>query len=110
MNTLSESNSENAPLSKGTVSDDEFMKAMWPILDEFVNGMRDKLLKNKHKRPPSNCNAEDFLRGAFEEMLEVHEQFIRDRYDPNFKAECCDVANWVFLLYLSVRASKVVKN
>lgn len=72
-------------------------------LEVFFNGMVHKLYKNKHKKPPDTCDVTRFILLMQKEILELHEQWINDKTDPNLSAELWDIANFAFLMNVSAK-------
>lgn len=81
-----------------------------PDLSLFVQGMVGKLAANAHKKPPDKVNAKRFLTALFAEVLEAHEQWVIDREDPNMARELNDVANFAFLMFVSMNKQKNKRN
>lgn len=75
---------------------------MGPALAEFFSGMVHKLSINGHKTPPSKCDIVKNMLLMQREIMELHEQWIKDKCDPNLFLELCDIANFAFLTRYSM--------
>lgn len=79
-------------------------------LSVFFSGMIEKLYANKHKQMPQQCDIVRFMLLIQKELLEVHEQWILDKHDPNMAKELHDVANFALLIFAVMRAEQGTKN
>lgn len=70
---------------------------------EFVSGMIRKLDMNSHKNQPDNKDIEKLLAGVLRELSEFQDQLSDDKYDPNTLIELMDAANFLFLIFVSMR-------
>lgn len=82
---------------------------IWQMEDqlaEFFNGMVHKLSSNSHKTPPSVCDITKYILLLQGEVLEMYHQWVTDKDDPNLMLELCDVANYAFLVTVSMKLER----
>jgi len=76
---------------------------MAPHLRDFFQGMVAKLYLNRHKEPPRKMEGLRFLGLMQGEVAELARQCYEDQSSPNLFLELHDVANFAFLMGLSLR-------
>ena len=75
---------------------------MAPMLGRFFEGMVHKLDTNSHKEPPRKCDVTAFILKLQGEVLETYKQWLENKHDPNLLMELCDIANFAFLVTVSM--------
>jgi len=78
-----------------------------PLLQDFFDGMIEKLRKNAHKETPTKESLERIMELLALEIIEFEEQLAADKFDENSLIELMDQANFSFLAYVALRLQGV---
>jgi hypothetical protein len=79
---------------------------MMPTDDDFYQFntlMKNKLARNAHKDAPTRESIEGMIQLMEKEIIELREQLIDDRKDPNALLEAVDIGNFALLIFIALR-------
>ena len=97
------------PVTELVVDVPECLNAYDLHLQEFVEGMVDKLAANSHKNTPVLDDIPGIIAKLREEITEFEEQQRDDPHDQNNFRELHDIANFAFLAAVAIKVQGIIK-